>query len=106
MCKSFELSTIKLQYVNMLMESCLSSMVKYGCEMWDELSPEEVKKLDNLKVKTIKRVLELPYATPSSAVKYEFGLLDYSLEIVMEKVLLAVKGIGGGPAKIFGFSSF
>ena len=47
--------------------------------------------MDNLKAKVIKRVMELPYSTPSAAVKYEFGLVDFSLEILMEKVLLAVK---------------
>ena len=75
----------------MLIESCLSSLVKFGCEMWDDLAEKDVKEIDNLKVKVIKRVLELPYSTPSAAVKYEFGLLDFSLEILMEKVLLAVK---------------
>ena len=99
-CKSFELSVIRLQYVNMLTESCLSSMVKYGCEMWDDLSAEEVNKIDNLRVKVIKRVLELPYSTPSAAVKYEFGLLDYSLEILMEKVLLAVKVLKSDDSRV------
>ena len=35
--------------------------------------------------------MELPYSTPSAAIKYEFGLIDLSLEILMEKVLFAVK---------------
>ena len=55
------------------------------------LSENQEKDLDNLKVKVIKRVMELPYSTPSAAVKYEFGIVDFSLEILMEKVLLAVK---------------
>ena len=46
------------------------------------------KEIDSMKVKVI--VMELPYSTPSVAVKYEFGLIDLSLEILMEKVLLAV----------------
>ena len=90
-CKSSELSSIRLKYVNLLIESCLGMKVKHGCEVWDTLSEEQEKKIDNLKVKVIKRVMELPYSTPSAAVKYEFGLIDFSLEILMEKVLLAVK---------------
>ena len=90
-CKSSDLSSIRLKYVNLLIESCLGMKVKHGCEVWDTLSEEQEKKIDNLKVKVIKRVMELPYSTPSAAVKYEFGLIDFSLEILMEKVLLAVK---------------
>ena len=90
-CKSFQISTIRLKYVNMLLEACLSSTVKYGCEIWDDLSEDEAKRIDDLKVNLIKRVMELPYSTPSAAIKYEFGLVDYSLEVQMEKVLLAVK---------------
>ena len=82
-CKCYELSVIRLRYVNLLIESCLCRKVTYGCEMWDTLSENQEKDLDNLKVKVIKRVMELPYSTPSAAVKYEFGLVDFSLEILM-----------------------
>ena len=39
----------------------------------------------------IKRVLELPYSTPTAAILYDFGVNDLSLEILMEKVVHAVK---------------
>ena len=90
-CKSQELSYMRLRYVNLLLEACLSSKVKFGCEVWDSLNEGEEKDIDNLKVKVIKRVMELPYSTSSAAIKYEFGLTDLSLEVRMEKVLLAVK---------------
>ena len=48
-------------------------------------------KLDSIQIKVVKRVMELPYATPSAAVSYEFGFLDLSLVIKLEKVLFAVK---------------
>ena len=44
-----------------------------------------------MKVKLIKRVMELPYSTPSAAVQHEFGLIDLSLEVIMEKILFTVK---------------
>ena len=48
----------------------------------------------------IKRVLELPYSTPSNAVKYEFGLTDLDLDCLMEKILLAVNTLKTeGPGK-------
>ena len=65
--------------------------MKFECEVCDKLKGEEEKDIDNLKVKVIKRVMELPYSTPSAVVKHDFGLVDLSLEVMMEKVLLAVK---------------
>ena len=99
-CKSSELSPIRLKYVNLLLESCLGRKVKFGCEMWDILNEDQERNLDNLKVKVIKRAMELPYSTPSVAVKYEFGLIDFSLEIQMEKVLLAVKVLNSDEGRV------
>ena len=50
---------------------------------------KQSKDLNDLKVKTIKRVLVVPYSTPSSAVKYEFGVTDLDLDCYMENILLA-----------------
>ena len=40
-------------------------------------------------MKVLKCVLELPYSTPSSGVKYQFGLTDLDLDCKMEKIILA-----------------
>ena len=37
----------------------------------------------------VKRVLELPFSTPSSAIKYDFGITDLDLDCYMEKIILA-----------------
>ena len=37
----------------------------------------------------LKRVLELPYSTPSTLIQYEFGVTDLELETHMEKIILA-----------------
>ena len=87
--KSTELSRVRLKYVSLLSNACLDSKVKYGCGVWNELKSRQKKDLNDLKVKVIKRVLELPYSTPSSGVKYEFGLTDLDLDCVMEKIILA-----------------
>ena len=47
--------------------------------------------LNKMKPTVLKRVLQLPKSTPSDAVLYEFGLNDLSLDILMEKVILAVE---------------
>ena len=90
-CKSDDLSSMRLKYVNLLIEACLHGKLKYGCEFWAILCEKDEESLDNIQVKVLKRVLEVPYATPSAAVKYEFGIIDLSLVIKLEKVLLAVK---------------
>ena len=87
--KTTELSRVRLKYVKMLSNACLDGKVKYGCAVWSELKSGQEKELNNLKVKVMKRVLELSYSTPSSGVKYEFGLTDMNLDCMIEKVILA-----------------
>ncbi len=99
-CKSPEIATHRLKFVNLLIQACLCGKVKYGCEMWDELSNKQKDDIDEMKVKTIKRVLEVSYSVPSAAVKYDFGLIDLSLEIAMEKVLLTVKVLNSDDGRI------
>ena len=48
-------------------------------------------KLDKIKPSLLKNVLQLPSATPSAAIQYEFGVNDLTLEILMEKIVLAVE---------------
>ena len=36
-------------------------------------------------------MLQLPSSTPSVAVQYEFGINDLTLDILMEKIILAVE---------------
>ena len=87
--KTTELSRVRLRYVNLLSNACLDSKVKYGCSVWNQLMKGQVKELNELKIKLLKRVLEVPYSTPSSAIKYEFGVTDLDLDCLMEKIILA-----------------
>ena len=84
----------------MVMNACLDSKVKYGCGVWNRINGTQEKELNEMKTKLIKRVLEVPYSTPSSIVKYEFGLTDPDLDCYVEKVVLACntinkQGLGG-----------
>ena len=47
--------------------------------------------LDKIKPNLIKSVLELPTSTPSIAIQYEFGIIDLSIDVLMEKVIVAVE---------------
>ena len=87
--KTTELAKVRLKYVGMLSNACLDSKVEYGCGVWSKLKSTQEKEINALKMKLIKRVLELPYSTPSSVVKYEFGITDLDLDCYMEKIVLA-----------------
>ena len=87
--KTTELSKVRLRYTNILSNACVDSKVKYGCAVWNKLNNCQTKKINELKIRLVKRVLELPYSTPSTAVKYEFGITDLELDCYMEKIILA-----------------
>ena len=91
-CKTPELSTIRLSYVKLLSSSCLDGKIKYGSALWNVLRyKSSQEKLDKIKPNLFKHVLQVPSATPSAAIQYEFGLNDLTLEILMEKIVLAVE---------------
>ena len=60
--------------------------------MWDVVGNKKASiDLNKMKPSLLKRFLQLPNSTPSDAVLYEFGMNDLSLDILMEKVILAVE---------------
>ena len=78
--------------MKMLMNSCLDSKIKYGSVLWNVLKYKSAQeKLDKMKPSLLKRVLQVPAATPSVAVQYEFGVNDLTLDILVEKIVLAVE---------------
>ena len=91
-CKTPELSNLRLWYVKMLMNSCLDSKIKYGSALWDVLKyKSSQEKLNKIKPSLLKHVLQVPAATPSVAVQYEFGVNDLTLDVLLEKIVLAVE---------------
>ena len=91
-CKTPELSNLRLWYVKMLMNSCLDSKIKYGSALWNVLKyKSSQEKLDKIKPSLLKHVLQVPAATPSVAIQYEFGVNDLTLDILLEKIVLAVE---------------
>ena len=91
-CKTTELSDIRLCYVKMLATSCLDSKVKFGSALWNVMKYKSIRdKLNGLKTCLLKRVLQLPSSTPCVAIQYEFGVNDLTLDILMEKIILAVE---------------
>ena len=99
-CKSPELSLVRLEYVGMLIMACLCRKLEFGSEIWDEITKKDKETIDDMKAKVVKRTLEMPYSTSSIIIKYEFGLIDMSLEIAMEKILLALKVLNGEDVRV------
>ena len=91
-CKETELFPICLRYVKLLLCLCLDSKLKYGSALWDVCGNKKAaRELNGLKPNVLKRVLQLPSSTPSDALMYDFGINDLSLDIMMEKIVLAVE---------------
>ena len=86
-----ELSNVRLRFVKLLMGSCLDSKIKYGCALWNVTKYKTTSvKLNKIKPKLVKRVMQVPASTPSAAILYEFGITDLVFDVLMEKVILAV----------------
>ena len=54
----------------------------------EQIEPVTEERFNAIKLNMLKRIMQLPYATPSVIVQYEFGIIDLDLEVMMEKVLL------------------
>ena len=91
-CKLPEMSSIRLKYVKMLINTCLDSKIKYGCALWKIHKSSKIRDdLDRIKPNILKRVLEVPNSTPAAAIQYEFGINNLSFDISMEKIILAIE---------------
>ena len=75
------------------MNQVRNAKLLYGCGVWNSLNSNQVKELNELKPNLLKRILEVPYSTPSSIVKYEFGIIDTELNCLVEKVVLVCNTI-------------
>ena len=74
-CKSPELSHIRLRYVKLLTCSCLDMKLKFGSALWNVTKFKSTsEKLNKIKPNLLKHVLQIPTSTPSAAVQYEFGI--------------------------------
>ena len=74
-----------------LVNACLDSKLKYGCQFWDSLRKKQVVEINKVKVNLLKNIMEIPTSTPDSAIQHDFGLVDMSLEVKAEKVIVAVE---------------
>ena len=87
--KTDAVGMFRFNYMFTLLNSCFMLKFKHGCEMWGDFTKKNVLDIDRLIPQTIKRVLELPRSTPTNAIKHDFGLVNLTSEVDLEKILLA-----------------
>ena len=80
-----------LRFMSTLVEACYKRKFKHGCEVWDDFNKMELRTINNMIPNMIKRVLQIPNATPTAAIKHDMGVTDMDLEVAMERILLASK---------------
>ena len=82
-----EFKGIQMQCIWKLINTCIVPMITYASETW-EPNKQEMKKLNQLLDKILRRVLMTPDATPRQALYIETGLLD--IETVIDKKRLCM----------------
>ena len=90
----------RFKYMYTLLNSCFLKKFEHGCEVWGLLTKKDISIINRLIPQTIKRVLELPRSTPTNAVKHDFGVVDLTNEVELERVLLAVNVLGMSDERI------
>ena len=76
---------IKMECIWKLVRTCIIPILTYSCETW-EPSIGEMKKLNQILDKIIKRILMTPEATPRESLYIETGLLDVETIINIKRM--------------------
>ena len=76
---------IKMESIWKLINACIIPIITYGCETW-EPNKQEMKKLNQILDKIIRRVLMTPDATPREALYIETGLIDIETIIDIKRM--------------------
>ena len=72
---------IKMESIWKLVKACIIPIITYACETW-EPNKQEMKKLNQILDKILRRILMTPDSTPREALYIETGLLD--IETIMD----------------------
>ena len=80
-----EFKGIKMQCIWKLVETCIIPIITYASETW-EPNKAEMKKLNQMLDKIIRRILMTPDATPREALYIETGMLDIEAIIDIKRL--------------------
>ena len=77
--------TVKMECIWKLVKTCIVPIITYASETW-EPTKAEIKKLNQILDRIIKRILMTPEATPREALYIETGLLDVETMIDIKRL--------------------
>ena len=72
----------------LLWESCCISSFLHGAGTWVEISGQTEKQLNSIQNWFIRMILQVGRGAPKASLLWDFGLLDMSLRVKIEKVML------------------
>ena len=80
-----EFKGIQMRSIWKLVETCIIPIITYACETW-EPNKQEMKKLNQMLDKILRRILMTPHATPREALYIETGMLDVEAMIDIKRL--------------------
>ena len=84
-----EFKGIQMRCIWKLVDTCIIPIITYSCETW-EPNKQEIKKLNQILDKILRRILMTPDSTPRQALYIETGMLD--IETIIDKKRLNMMG--------------
>ena len=85
-----EFKGIQMESIWKLIKTCIVPIITYACETW-EPNKQEMKKLNQMLDKIIRRVLMTPDATPREALYIETGMLDVEATIDLKRLYMMAR---------------
>jgi hypothetical protein len=70
-----ELRKIKMEIIWKLIETCIKPIILYACETWNP-TKKDIKELNGIYDKIIKRILKVPTSTPREVLYLETNIMD------------------------------
>ena len=85
-----------------LWESCCISSFLHGAGTWVEISAQTENQLNSIQNWFIRLILQVGRGAPKASLLWDFGLLDMSLRVKIEKVMLVFHICGLGEDTLAG----
>ena len=80
-CQSITRGVKVIRSKALLYKSVYLQTVIFNCEAWDNLTKTDIHQLEILQMKYLKRMLQVPKATPNNIVMLELGVIPIEMEI-------------------------
>lgn len=85
-CNVITRGCLELLVLILMYRSLFIPTVLYNCEAWNNLTQEQLKELQTIQLKFLKRALHVPRSTPNALVLLELGILPIENEIHLRQL--------------------